>query len=113
MGHILKRDSHRVMIRMVLTVTRVYETLYVKPQWDLAAILTPYSGLLQLKQAINIYSDFVESLSLKRFGQYSIKPSSKFIIRSKRGPNGPSIASAHLDSLAVYQNKRLFNALKS
>jgi hypothetical protein len=96
---------------MVLTITRVYETLYTKPVIDLSAILTPYKGRLIFRRAINHYERFLNRVPKQRFGTYSIKPSQKFISRSKAGPNGPSIPAAQLDTLAVFNDKRLFNAL--
>jgi hypothetical protein len=105
------RGSNPVMTRMVLTLTRIYETLYIKPKIDLEAILTPYQGRLGFNRAINHYERFLTKITWKRFGTYSIKPSQKFITRSKAGPNGPSIPASQLDTLAVYQDKRLFNAM--
>jgi len=83
----------------------------MKPKWDLSSILTNYNGNIGLKDAINKYHIFLGQVPIERFGHYSIKPSQSFINRSKRGPNGPSIAAAQIDSLAVYKNRRLFNAL--
>lgn len=106
------KGSNPVMTRMVLTVTRVYETIYTRPVIDLEAILARFKGRYSIKVAINHYSLFLEIFSIKRFGTYSIKPTEKFIERSKAGPNGPSVAASHLDTLAVHSDKRLFNALE-
>jgi hypothetical protein len=101
------------MTRMVLTTTRIYETIYLAPVVDLRSIQSPYNGILPLREALNLYNELVSDSNVrKRLGSAELISSGNFVNRSKRGPNGPSIAASHLDAVAISADQRLQSSLR-
>lgn len=103
------------VVRLVLTVLRIYESVKLKETFEPESIVSEYSGK-PLYPIIKDFSKFVK-LWITKFKPNWFKlckisnllPELSF--RLKAGPNGPSILTAHLDAISLYKNKELWNVI--
>jgi len=102
-------------IRLLLTVTRIHESIRSKAVLDLDPIMAPYKGIRDLSEFDLEFREFLQNSprtrSLKSHLS-ELRPSNKLIGRIRSGPNGQAILTAHYDSLAVMKDKGLYDSIK-
>lgn len=95
----LLQGSNPVVKRIILTVTRVFESIYLKPELETESICTPYTGSIDLSKFKFSFEDFVKSLGRARLPSLELfRPLDKLRSRAKSGPNGPSVSTSHIDT---------------
>lgn len=107
-GLILSNDNR--LIRCGLTICRFYESIIVKPQWDKSVITEgPVPGYdKHLEKFSSFCHKWTQGL---RINGIRPKRTDRVFGALKKGPNGPSIATAHYDARAVLSHYSLQSAL--
>jgi hypothetical protein len=101
----LLQGSNSVVKRIILTVTRIFESIYLTPTLDVESICSEYSGSIDLSKFKFEFEDFVKSLDRSRLPSLKLfKPLDKLKSRAKSGPNGPTVTTAHLDTMYYSSN---------
>jgi len=101
-------------IRIILSVTRLHESIRLKPELDLDPIVTPYSGTRDLGEFTKEFLKFLQDSPFVRKLYLSLPKltgSQELIGRIRSGPNGQAIVTSHYDSVAVLQNSGLAQAI--
>lgn len=97
-------------VRVLLTITRVFQTIRLPENPDLGKITDP--GVKLPDQFLNDFTQFV-----KRWVPNVVKEddldlfSEKLIRTTKRGPNGPAVATSPLDAQALAHDPKLKEAI--
>lgn len=102
-------------IRIILSVTRLHESIRTKPKLDLNPIVTPYGGTRDLDEFATEFSEFLQNSSVTRKLYLSLpklRGSQELIGRIRSGPNGQAIVTAHYDAVGVLQDKRLATSIQ-
>lgn len=102
-------------IRMILTVTRLHESIRLRPKLDLTSIVTPYGGTRDLSEFTKEFcSEFLQNSSqVRRLKQSlpNLRVSQGLIGRIRSGPNGQAIVTSHYDAVAVTRDKDLHTSI--
>lgn len=107
----LLQGSNPVVKRIILTVTRIFESIYLTPELEIDSVCKPYSGTINLSKFKFSLEDFIKSMGRERLPSLRLfKPLDKLRSRANSGPNGPSISSAHIDCM-YYMNDTYSNDL--
>uniref|UniRef100_A0A2V0RBH0 RdRp n=1 Tax=viral metagenome TaxID=1070528 RepID=A0A2V0RBH0_9ZZZZ len=109
-------------IRLILSVTRFYESIRSEPVLDLDPIVTVYNGTRDLDEFDTEFQAFLSESKVTRTLKSHLpvyRKSETLIGRIRSGPNGQAIITSHYDALAViedsklHQNMTKFNTLLS
>jgi hypothetical protein len=106
--------------RLALTIARTYEKIRLEVDYSNLSSITDdydkdiYHNVLNIDKT---FSQFLELFTNKYpwylgYLQEPIAPWSKVGTSLSMGPNGPSVASSHLDAKAVCNDKVLFKSIK-
>jgi len=89
--------------RIGLTISRFYESIYVKPAPNLDAITAPNTEdqLFNIANEIEDFKSFVEQKITVIARNPGTPNKFKVINRLVSGPNGPAMLTAHYDALAL------------
>jgi hypothetical protein len=101
-------------IRIILSVTRLHESIRLKPELDLNPIVTPYSGTEDLGEFEVKFLKFLQESRTSRklhLGLPKLKGSQELIGRIRSGPNGQAIVTAHYDARAVCEDNILLQSM--
>jgi len=102
-------------IRLILSVTRIHESIRLKAVLDLEPIIAEYEGTRDLGEFDYEFRKFLNESPRTRslLSQLpKLKHNNMLIGRIRSGPNGQAILTAHYDSLAVIKDKELHNSIK-
>lgn len=107
----LLQSSHKDLVRIGLTITRVYELIILPPELDLEAITLdgPRLDAPFLTKFEKFCSTWTANLHIRNVTH--IPKLDKVIGNLVKGPNGPAILTAHYDALAVVNDSALCSAL--
>jgi len=101
--------------RLGLTITRSYESIFVNPELKSNPITDSAQPTISPEE-IDEYSSFISKWVNSSFIS-SCKRNNLTINRPKgtlkRGPNGPSIPTAHFDALAIYKDQALYEYMSA
>jgi hypothetical protein len=100
-------------IRIILSVTRVHESIRFKPNIDVTPIVTPYGGNCLGEFTVKFQKFLNESPTVSKLKANlpQLKRNDRLIGRIRSGPNGQAILTSHYDSKAISENKPLHQAL--
>lgn len=100
------------MKRLGLTITRSYERITLKPEFDFSVI--EQEGPVLKPELLEAFSDFCSSWSaVRNYSSESIRRVNKVTGALTRGPNGNSVVTAHYDAYAVRQDQELKSNLET
>lgn len=109
------RDAQRV----ALTIARSYEQIRLPIDYSTVAITDDLSPLQETNvlELLPKFNKFLTKFTRKRkwyLGslQDPVAPWSKVLTTLSKGPNGPAVASSHLDAKAVTASHYLYHAIK-
>lgn len=104
------------VIRLVLTITRMCESLRTNLEFDETPITSPYSGDIDLDEFTGELEQFLLAAPwfdrLRNTFQANFKPVTKLRGRIKAGPNGSAIASSHYDAIALKRSPEMLENIK-
>jgi hypothetical protein len=90
-----------------LTITRFYESIYLKPSTNTDAITAPYGGI-DLDPFLKKFKKYLDHKLPLIYGKISSPYSDhKIINRLVGGPNGPAMLTAHYDAVSVLEDPDL------
>jgi hypothetical protein len=113
---LIKRDKSYQ--RIALTIARGYEVIRLEIDYSNLDAIT---GELPNKETVldlsKKFNRFLKRFTLNRSWylgslQTPIEPWCKVLTTLSKGPNGPAVATSHLDAKAVLQDKTLFSSIK-
>ena len=115
---LIKRN--RIHKRVALSIARGFEVIRLEIDYsNLASITDPLSEETHktVRSLNKKFRKFLKRFTKKRqwyLGslQTPIQPWGKVLTTLSKGPNGPAVASAHLDAIAVVQDTNLFTAIR-
>jgi len=110
---ILQSDRYKE-IRIILSVTRLHESIRLEPELDLNPLFKPYDGEQELSVALEDYDSFLNVspwASKIRLDHPKIKVSNLLSNRIRSGPNGQGVLTSHYDAVAVVNDEKLFKSL--
>jgi hypothetical protein len=93
-----------------LTILRQYADFTCSPVISTETITSPSNAEENWKHLSKPWSNFLKNF-IKSFKSLPILKEMRPHISSKRGPNGPCLASSHVDALAVTQDDNLFQSI--
>lgn len=102
-------------IRLLLTVTRIHESIRTKAVLDLDPIIAEYSGTTDLSEFDLMFRKFLNESPRTRTLKSNLpklQSNDRLIGRIRSGPNGQAILTAHYDSIAVVNDSELYNSIK-
>lgn len=102
-------------IRLLLTVTRIHESIRTKTVLDLDPITAPYNGTADLSEFDLLFRQFLDESPRTRTLKSrlpELQSNDRLIGRIRSGPNGQAILTAHYDSIAVVNDTDLHSSIK-
>jgi len=111
----------RQLKRVALTIARSYEQIRLEVDYNDTDSITD-SASQRIEASVRDLSDILERFLKVFTNKYNwylgsltdpIQPWSKVLTSLSKGPNGPSVASSHLDAKAVMQDSTLATAIES
>jgi len=108
--------GNREELRLALTIARTYEEIYLPLNIDLDAIEGPSHYGKDSKKHIENFEKFLVKFTNK-YPRYlgtlqNTSKELKVFTTTASGPNGPAVAAAHLDALAVKNDKEVYDNLR-
>jgi len=96
--------------RLALTITRFFESIYCKPELDPTPITDEGPNLDE--NFLQDFDEFCKGFTHRlRISGSQLQFQDTVIGSLKMGPNGPAIATAHRDAVAVLQNESLWEGI--
>lgn len=96
--------------RAALTVLRQYETIFCDPEPDLESITKPGPG----PGVWDPYRSEWQHFLVDKFRKMSPEIKDELLhMTARNGPNGPALPRAHIDALAVFQDKNIYEGIRS
>jgi hypothetical protein len=111
----LRGDNYKD-IRLILSVTRIYEQIRLKPEVDLTSIETPYRGTRDLDEFTQEFIQFLKCspyVNELHSSLPKLKGNQNLIGRIRSGPNGQAIVTSHYDAVAVVKNPKLHKSMST
>jgi hypothetical protein len=110
--------GNRTDQRMALTIARSYETIKLPIDYSTESITEPIPNGMKVKETTQEFNKFLDLMAQKYpwyIGTIQARDSyePRVFTTLSNGPNGPAVASAHLDAKAVVNDPVLFQNIRN
>lgn len=108
------RGDNITDIRIILSITRLHESIRLPAELELSSILNSYEGKRDLDEFADEFREFLkESQWANKLKQNlpRLSNNQQLIGRIRSGPNGQAIISSHYDAVAIFDNEKLATSI--